>query len=270
MSKIEAELLKITGEEDEGRKEGRQNFLDRLAEAASKLPDAKWNKLSADAQKWANAANQAVEDKEDIEDFEDAGQEEDEPPARSRRAAAEDDEPPARSRGRKDEEDDEPPARGRGSRKDEEEDEPPARGRGRGRDEEDDEPPARSRRAKDEEDDEPPARSRRAKDEEEDEPPARSRRGKDEEEDEPPARGSRRGKEEEADEPEAEETVPAALKNKIKAIILETPAASVDAIIKKLGAKVTVSKTTVSGIRTEFRHSIKFLQDNKQLKKAIL
>lgn len=281
MSKIEAELLKATGEEDQGKREDRQVFLDRLAEAASKLSDAKWNKLTAEAQNWTNAANKSVDNKEEIEDFDDGGQEEEAEEERGGgrgRGRGGDDEGESRGRGRgRDEEEDDRPSRGRGRDAEEEDDDRGSRGRGRdddrrggsrGRDEEEERP--RSRGGRDEEDDRP---SRgRAREEEDERPSGRGRGGRDADEEERGG-GRGRGRDAEADEGkggEADENVSAALKSKIKNIILDNPAATVDAILKKLDPKVTVSKTTVSAIRTEFRHSLKVVQDAKLLKKAIL
>lgn len=294
MSKIEAELLKATGEEGEGKREGRQEFLDRIAEAAGKLPDAKWNKLTEEAQKWVNAANQAAIDKQDIEDFEDAGGEEEEAEQPRRGRGGDDDGDSRSSRGRgRDVEDEDDRGSRRGSRDDDGEEDDRRSSRGRGRDaEEDDDRGSRRGGDRDRDDDGDSRSSRRGRDsdgdddrrsggrERDSDDDRGSRRGRDAEDDrgssrrtsreEPEERGSRRGGgKDDGDEGGDTEATPA-LKVKIKNIILDNPGATVDAIMKKLDTKVTISKNTVSGIRTEFRHSLKVIQDAKLLKKAIL
>lgn len=60
MHKIETELQKATGvKPKKGEKRGA--YLDRLADEADKLPDAKFKKLSSAAAKWVNDVNEAAE-----------------------------------------------------------------------------------------------------------------------------------------------------------------------------------------------------------------
>lgn len=73
MSKIQKELADAA-EVDPKRGEDRQDFLLRLALAVNKLPDAAWEKLSKDAQNWANNAADAANKKADLPDFPDAEQ----------------------------------------------------------------------------------------------------------------------------------------------------------------------------------------------------
>lgn len=65
----------------------------------------------------------------------------------------------------------------------------------------------------------------------------------------------------------AGEPIPAGqIKNAIKELLVRDPALSVDQIFERLNFGVTVSRTTVSGIMTEFRHSLKFIREAGLLK----
>jgi ribosome maturation factor RimP len=95
---IKKEILRATGITLEpGEKE--QAFLARIVRAVVKLPDAKWEALSVEAQDWQNEAIDRLNDKKKpaligFGDFDDAEPPEDEAPARrSRRSAEPDPEP---------------------------------------------------------------------------------------------------------------------------------------------------------------------------------
>jgi len=83
MSKIRDALLAATGLALIAG-ESHNDLGTRLASAASSLPDAAWDKLDDDQQKWANAAAAAVNEGQAIPAFPDA---EAAPPARSRTRA---------------------------------------------------------------------------------------------------------------------------------------------------------------------------------------
>ena len=297
MSKIEAELLKATGEKDQGGREDRQDFLVRLVEAAYGLPEKKWDALTAEAQEWVNGAVKQADNKEEIDDVPDGGEPEpDERPARSSRGGKKDEEDDdrgsSRGRGRDDDRDDDRGSRSRGrddddrdsdrrgsrdddrrSSRDDDRDDRRRDDRDddrRGSRDRDDDRGGRSSRDRDDRDDDRGSRGR----DRDDDRDSRSSRGRDDDEG-----GSRSGRSSRSRDDgddgdkgggDGEENVSAALKVKIKNIILDNPAANVDAILKALDSKVTVSKTVVSAIRTEFRHSLKVIQDKKLLKKAIL
>lgn len=91
MSKIQTELQDIA-EVDPKRGESRQDFLMRMTVEVNRLPDSAWNKLSKEAQNWANEASDAANAKKTIPDFPDM-----DPPAEAssgrRRTAAADDAP---------------------------------------------------------------------------------------------------------------------------------------------------------------------------------
>lgn len=56
------------------------------------------------------------------------------------------------------------------------------------------------------------------------------------------------------------------IKAEIKKLLLREPGLQVEQIFKRLNFAVTVSKTTVSGIRSEFRHSLQVITDAGLLK----
>jgi hypothetical protein len=65
----------------------------------------------------------------------------------------------------------------------------------------------------------------------------------------------------------AGEPIPAGqIKTAIKQLLVRDPALSVDQIFERLNFGVTVSRTTVSGIMTEFRHSLRFIRQAGLLK----
>lgn len=69
-SKIENEILEVVKVKAK-KGEDRQEYLDRLMRAVTKLSDDVWEGLSTEAQEWTNAAAQSAKDKTDIEDFAD-------------------------------------------------------------------------------------------------------------------------------------------------------------------------------------------------------
>lgn len=67
MSKaILAAIIGATKQKPQGAKEEEQVFLNRLVVAMEKVPDASYEKLSAETQEWHAAAVEAVSKKEDI------------------------------------------------------------------------------------------------------------------------------------------------------------------------------------------------------------
>lgn len=88
MPSIEKELQELTGV-TQNRREGDQAYLERIVKALNDVSDNKYNKLSKDAQTWAEEATEAYNDKDEIAAFPEAAEDEDEPEeeARPRRAA---------------------------------------------------------------------------------------------------------------------------------------------------------------------------------------
>lgn len=250
MGKIETELSKVT-KVKQGKQE-RQDYLEKLVEAAADLKDADWDDLSKKAQEWLNAGTKAFQAKKEISEFSDTPKADDDRPARERPArrgaAAEEAEGAdegADAEGEKD--DDRPARRGRGS-DDKDEDRPSRRGGDKGKDKDEAEAPARRGAAKDK--DEPAPRKGADKDKD---------KGKDKEKE--PARAAR-----DKPAPKKTEAEPkgAGVKDRIKDLLSENPGFSVDELVKKLGTKAgAVSKITVSNIRAEWRHTIKNLQRGK-------
>jgi hypothetical protein len=74
-SKIESEILELVKVRTH-RGDTRQDYLDRLMRAATKLSDDDWDKLSTAAHDWTNAAVESVKAKTDIADFSDTAAEE--------------------------------------------------------------------------------------------------------------------------------------------------------------------------------------------------
>ena len=74
-SKIETEILGVV-QVKARRTEKRQEYLERVMYAVTKLADKDWETLSTDAQTWTNAAAQSVKDETEIADFADLATEE--------------------------------------------------------------------------------------------------------------------------------------------------------------------------------------------------
>lgn len=74
-SKIEAELLGAVGDFEEKKNEDRQDYLERLMKAVSKVKDPVWETLSTEAQNWNNAAAQSYKDEYELDDFPDLEEE---------------------------------------------------------------------------------------------------------------------------------------------------------------------------------------------------
>ena len=70
-SMTERQLLKATKLQYKGK--NRQKQLDQLTHEVAKLADPVWTKLSTEAQKWYNAAADAIANKQEIPDFSAAG-----------------------------------------------------------------------------------------------------------------------------------------------------------------------------------------------------
>lgn len=94
-SKIEKELLAVTGVEARGDDESAQEYFQRIYEKANKMSDTDWSKLSDATQLWVNAAGDAVDEEKPIPNFDgeasedepaDAGEEEAEPKAETAKA----------------------------------------------------------------------------------------------------------------------------------------------------------------------------------------
>lgn len=84
---VEKELQELTGVK-QNRREDDQAYLERIVKALDDVSDSKYNKLSKDAQAWAEEATEAFNAKDDIPAFPEAedGEDEEEAP-RSRRTA---------------------------------------------------------------------------------------------------------------------------------------------------------------------------------------
>lgn len=65
---VEAELREITGIKPKS-KEGRQAYLQRLHKGLQDITDQKWEKMSEDAQVWANQASAAEDKGKEFPDF---------------------------------------------------------------------------------------------------------------------------------------------------------------------------------------------------------
>lgn len=70
-SKIETEILKLTGVKVKDMKGPRQKYLKKVFAAVNKLADEEWEELSEPAQKWANTASEAKADSDELPDFPD-------------------------------------------------------------------------------------------------------------------------------------------------------------------------------------------------------
>jgi hypothetical protein len=70
-SKIEQELLKVTGQKAIKRGEDVQDYQKRLITAVDALDEETWNGLSNETQSWYNSGVKAVKDKEPIPAFPD-------------------------------------------------------------------------------------------------------------------------------------------------------------------------------------------------------
>ena len=70
-SKIETEILKLTGVKVKDMKGSRQKYLRKVFGAINKLADEEWEELSEAAQLWANTASEAKADSGDLPDFPD-------------------------------------------------------------------------------------------------------------------------------------------------------------------------------------------------------
>jgi hypothetical protein len=97
-SPIEQELCGLV-DIQQNAEESRQKFLKRLIGKIDKVPDADWEKLSTQAQKWHGDAIKAIDAGEDVPDFPDI---EERPVASTRTrssAAAEEEEAPRKKKG---------------------------------------------------------------------------------------------------------------------------------------------------------------------------
>lgn len=239
-SKIEAELLKATGQKVRTKRD--QRYLGEILDAVQKLKDPDWAKLSKPAQKWANAAQRADTAKLDIDDFPDVEEDGEREPARERASDRERSDRSERSERGSD-------AKGKGKDKDADEEKDKDEGRrgstrqGRGGSKDDEKDKDRERGSE--------RGGRRGREDE------GSSRGKDREES---STRSPRGST--GDDGKIE-----GVKVNIKKCVIENPKVSVDEIFKKLGGtKAKMSRVTISNIRADFRHSLKVLQQEGHLK----
>lgn len=100
---IERELLDATGLKP-NKKESQQDYFKRLHDAVQDLKDDDWDALSDPAQKWVNAAANAIKKDVDIQDFPDSAPPEEEEDDR-KPAGDDDDGEDAKAAGDDDEED---------------------------------------------------------------------------------------------------------------------------------------------------------------------
>lgn len=231
MHKLEAEISKATGIKFAAGSK-RQDHLRKLQQYCGDddkgLSNEKWDELSGEAQKWANAATRAFKAGEPIPDFPDP-------------------EEAPRRRSRDDDEDEEKEEKSAKSSKADKEDK--------------DEKKTRSTRGKDKE--EPAPRGRRSRDDEEEKEekkPAkatpRGRAADKEKEEEKPQRASRK------DDNKPIEGV----KVKIKELLIEDPEITAQEILKKIGKISQMSIITIGNLRADFRHSLKVLKQVGKLK----
>lgn len=281
ISKIEAELSKATKVKHRDGQD-RQVFLKAMCIGVEKLDEDVWDSLSDAAQAWYNAAVKTMNAKKPFKDFADVGavkpgadddaDEDEAPKKKGKKAAAvadeDEDEEEEADEEEEEEEEDEKPAKKNGKKAkpaaDEDEDE----------DEEEEAPKSKKGKAKaapadeeeedEEEEDEAPAKKKGAKkkaskaadDEDEDE----------DEEDEAPKKkpAKKAAAPEKAGKPAAQG---GGVKNRIKECVAADTDVTVDDIVKKLGKLGgEISKVTVTNVRAEFRHTLKFLKDRGNLK----
>lgn len=254
-SKMQAEFVKAT-KLDPDEYESRQDFLVAVVEKVNAFKDPQWDKLSEPAQEWANEAIKKLKAKKRLPEFPDVGSvpkddEEDEAPKKSKKKAAADDED--------DEEEEAPKKKKKAAAVEDDDDEEEETGDDDAAEDDDD-----AAEDEDDEEEEAPKKKKKAKpadDDDDEEPAPKKKKSKpadddDDEEDEP--------KKKKAAKIEAK---PSGVKVAIKKAIIEDPEITVDALIKKLGkGGAPVSKVTVSNVRAEFRHTLKFLKSEGKLK----
>jgi len=233
-----------------------------FSDIGSVKPDA-----DDDDEKPARGKKRAAKEEEDEDEEEETEEDEDEKPARGKKR-------PAKKSSKDDDEDEE----------EEEEDEKPSRSR----------KPARSSKSNDDDDDEDEDEEEEVDEEdeedEEDEKPARGKKSpakkavkkasksrdddeeeeeeedeEEEEEDEKPVKRRQRDGSANSKASKAS-AIPTTgyvegTKDKIKQLVFDDPDIDVDAIVKKLGkGGAKVSRVTVSNIRAEYRHTVRFLK----------
>lgn len=145
---VEKEVLKASGEEPQGKKEDRKEYLMRVIRAANDIAEDVWEEVSEGAQDWLESAINAVNKKKSPPDFpgEEAEDDEDAKPARPKLTVDEDeDEAPAKKPAKDDDEDeDAPPAKKPGKKPvDDDEDAPAPKPKKPVVDDDEDAPPAK-------------------------------------------------------------------------------------------------------------------------------
>lgn len=229
MSEIEKEILEVTGAREQKPKEKRPTYLKRIVEKVTELEDDDWEKLSTEAQEWANEGAKALNKDKPAPDFPDI--EEDDEDEDESETEAEDETAEADDEAGEDEDEDEA-----------EEDEA---------EEDEDEKPAARKKAKSS------GRTKTRRTSTKKEPKAKAST---KEKTKKPAKESKKKK----DENEISIT------DAIKLEMLEDPTLStgdLEDIMEEKGMKT--SRFTISSIRADFKHSLKFLAKHGKLDKEI-
>jgi hypothetical protein len=249
MSEVRKELMEATGL-TQSRKQSDGDFREKLITAASDLPDKKWKALSKPTQKWATKAIDAFNDDGEIIEFDDADDAADE----ADDADAEEEAPPKKKA----------PA-GKTSKKAAKEAEP---------DEEEEEKPKRTRtRAKSKDEDAEADQEGDDGDAGDGETDGDEPEGEEAEGDDDNDAGEEAGEEEDEDmasKPRRTTDKAGALAYAKKAMIKDPSITAKDLATRMEKAGYSMSSHTLSTTRSQFRHSVKVMQEAGLLKKALI
>jgi hypothetical protein len=238
MSKVEAELLKVTKQRKRKKDEATQDYLVRVFTATQKLDDAIWNELSDEAQVWANACAKKAEKKKSIPDF----------PADEEEEEDDEDETEEAEEGDEDEDEAEDD--------DEDEDEKPKKKA--------DKKPAAKTEKKPAKSDKKSAKDDEDEDEDEDE-------AEDEDEDEKPKKKSKDKKPAKEDGKPAGGGRKSGITAHIKRIMIKSPGISPEDLLAELEKKGLgpISNMTVTTVRADFKHTLNVMLEEGALSEAL-